>query len=313
MLRVPSLPTDLTPEFSLPNHISAVPRQFEILQAHVRKLAQLIVEMGRESHEDLAKKVPKEAAYVFKESRFLLEMASSAFGWRLRDLQENLLAGDARVAILTSPAGQGKTNLVCDFCERFLLAHRIPCMLITGRELRNVPTEMLDAQVVELAMGKGFNGTFKDFMRLVGEICEETGVPFTVIFDGINEHPHIPRFSHALEKLINEILQFPFTKVILTCRSEYYKERFQNLTQASFSNHIHHFHEINRRMSDWAKKQMMRAYFRHFRIEPGFMSRKVSETLDPDPLLLRFFCEAYGDPVAAELIRLEVHAGYLSC
>jgi hypothetical protein len=304
-IRVPLVGTNVLQQVCLPSRLSTMQRTWDVLQTHTQELGESLSAMSRSSHAEFGQRVPEERAHIFNESRFLLGQASDAVRGRLRHLEENLRAGKSRVFILTSRAGQGKTNFVCDFCEKFLLPHRIPCMLITARQLRNVHSKQLGARLVELALGEDFKGSFRDFLRLVGEICEERDAPFTLIFDGINEHHNIPDFSQALEDLITEIIEIPYVRVIITCRTEYYEERFRNLTQASFSDQICHVRDMNSGMSSWARDQLKAAYFKHFKISPSSISPGVNEILGTDPLLLRFFCEAYGDPDARQPIKLE--------
>ncbi|MBI5569624.1 MAG: hypothetical protein HY914_06725 [Desulfomonile tiedjei] len=304
-IRVPLVSSALPQESYGPHSLLSSPRLFEILETHVQTLTKALARMDRRSQREFAQGVPQETTHIFEESRFLLAQAAEALNGRLHHvLRRHLLASKARVFILTSRAGQGKTNFVCDFCETFLLRHRIPAMLIPVREFRSTSVDQLDARLVELALGKEFVGSLKDFLGLVGEICEENGTPFIIIIDGLNEHPDIPSFSESLEDLVNEMLEVPFVKVVLTCRSEYYDERFRNLAAASFADQIFHVREINEKMSSWARDQMKMAYLSHFKIRPTFMSPRVSETLGSDPLLLRFFCEAYGDPEARQHIQL---------
>lgn len=171
-----------------------------------------------------------------------------------------------------------------------------------------------------LILGNDTEGTFSDAMSAVGSLCQEEDKPFVVIFDGINEHPDIVSFSAELEVVIERLINFPFVKVIVTCRSEYFSERFSNLLSATFSDSICQVNEIQRDMPERHRRQMVRAYFRFFNIKESYMSGKVSGTLESDPLILRFFCEAYGDidatnvtmlPAMADIYREVVFKTYL--
>jgi hypothetical protein len=167
-----------------------------------------------------------------------------------------------------------------------------------------MPVANLDTHIAKLVMGADFDGSLGDFLNLAGEVSAEVNMPFIIIFDGINEHSQIAAFSGELERLIEKFIDFPFVKIILTCRSEYLTERFSNLQKASFADEVYTIPEIQHAMSRQHRQEMISVYFKFFRIIPAYMSGKVSETLGADPLLLRFFCEAYGNPEAKKPVRL---------
>ena len=58
-----------------------------------------------------------------------------AIPYYLKDIEEELQLAEKRVFLLTGRAGQGKTNLLCDLVENFLLKHEIPCAFLSAREL----------------------------------------------------------------------------------------------------------------------------------------------------------------------------------
>ena len=59
------------------------------------------------------------------------------------DLLKNVEAAGASFALLTKRAGQGKTNLLCDFTENFLLKKNYCVWYYNAYELRESPMEAL--------------------------------------------------------------------------------------------------------------------------------------------------------------------------
>lgn len=308
-LHIPALPLELPKGFRAPKYLSQVSTQCGRLRTHFRCLAEgSLTDYNSENLEKLGKAVPLETRYMFNEAKYLFRNAGSGIQRVIKGLARDLSVMEARVFLLTARAGQGKTNFICDFTENFLLLYEIPSLFLTGRELRSVPAHKLINHISKLIQGRDAEGTLDDALSSVGSLCQEVDAPFVAIFDGINEHPDIATFAGELEKVIEWLLSFPFVKVIVTCRSEYFSERFSNLQIASFSDSIYQVKEIQREMPERHRQRMVSAYFQFFNIQPSYMSDKVWKTLENDPLLLRFFCEAYSNPDAEKDIKLPAMA-----
>ncbi|MBI4766184.1 MAG: hypothetical protein HY787_16555 [Deltaproteobacteria bacterium] len=308
-LHMPALSLELPRPFRGPKHLAQVPIQCARLRAHFQRLTEdSLADYYAENWDWSRKIVPSETRHMFDEAKYLLRNAGYRIQSAVQDLTRNFSVMEARIFLLTAHAGQGKTNFVCDFAEKFLLLYGIPCLFLTGRELRSVPVSKLTDHMSKLILGRDTESTFSDALSSVGTLCQETDKPFVIILDGINEHPDIATFADELEKVIEQLLSFPFTKVIVTCRSEYFSERFSNLQKASFSDSIHQVEEIHREMPERHRQRMVNAYFKFFKIQSSYMSGKVWNTLENDPLLLRFFCEAYGNPDAPKDIKLPAMA-----
>lgn len=288
-----------------PQNISDIPSLCSELKSHFgRILGKIDDDYHPEKWKLLKKGMSKDAEHTFKKVKFLLSSPGYRVRRSLQSACEDLDKAKSSILLITSRAGQGKTNFVCDFAENFLIRRGVPCALITGREFRNMPVGHLDAHIVNIIMGANFAGSLEDLLGLVGKYCAEINKPFTLIFDGINEHSRITDFAGELERLIERLLEFAFVRIILTCRSEYFEARFSNLRNASFSDQVFQISEIQRSMSGRHRQEMLHSYFVFFKIRPGHMSGNAVRTLRDDPLLLRFFCEAYGDPQAATPTRL---------
>lgn len=305
MLRISPFSLKLPNGFKAPSRLGQVYARCSKLRAHFENLSKdLLDDYYKENWDNLRRRLPADTQYIFDDAKYVVRNPGCCVRRAIEKLVADLSLMKARVFLLTSRAGQGKTNFVCDFAENFLLLHRIPCLLLTGRELRAVPTDGLVAHLAQIICGDDAAISLIDALAAVGSVCDEANAPFVVIFDGINEHPDIGHFADALEKVIERLLSFSFVKVIVTCRSEYFSERFSNLRTATFSDSIHEVQEIQREMPELHRHRMRMAYFRFFRLQPSYMSSTVCQTLERDPLLLRFFCEAYGDPDVRDPVTL---------
>jgi hypothetical protein len=201
----------------------------------------------------------------------------------------------ARVLILTGRAGQGKTNLVCDFVENFLLKHEIPCAYFSGRRLRAVQGTRDLGEAIQQLLFDGKTSSFANAANLLSSYAGRVNKPFVLIIDGLNEHHRIYEFAEQLEQFIGDVIRYPGLKLFLTCRSEFFQQRFGRLVEsASLREHIFLLEANENRLEDEAYAEMVAGYFKFFKVEAGMVSDHVVETLKKDMLLLRFFCEAYG-------------------
>lgn len=210
----------------------------------------------------------------------------------LEEIREELKILRSRVFILTGKAGQGKTNLVCDLVERFVLRHDIPCAYFTGLQLGRVSADLPDH--VRRSLFKDQVSSFDDAVQLLGDHAAERKQPFVIFIEGLNEHTRLAEFAGQLEELINAALRHPSVRLFLTCRSEYFEQRFGSLRHASFAQNLHVLASAEQQMGDDERARMVSGYFKFFLIEPGHVADSAGEALGTDTLLLRFFCEAYG-------------------
>ena len=239
-------------------------------------------------------KVEESRAYFYEENTFALQ---SSLGWglnyQLKDLMKELAAAPAKVFILTGKAGQGKTNFVCDFVEKFLLKHRIPCVYISGRRLSLKRGTDL-GEVIHKLLFEGKTQSFAEAASLLSGLANRGGKPFVLIIDGLNEHHDINLFAEQLEQFIEEVFQHSSLKLFLTCRSEFFQQRFGNLTKAPLAEHVLLVEANENRLDQEFHDEMLAGYFKFFEIQERLVSPQVLDTLKKDMLLLRFFCEAYG-------------------
>ncbi len=248
--------------------------------------------------------IPADRRYIYQKIWFPLGGTASAFIRQVDERIDDLKAIQARVLFIVAKAGQGKTNFVCDFAENVLGKRSIPCLFFTGQELRYEDPDRIDEYIVDAVFGDRYDGSMETMLKDLQELCLLTQTHVTIIIDGINEHSNVNAFSRRLETLIERILEHRFIKVILTCRSEYFDQRFDNLRRASFAQETYLVEGFERCMSSIHKDHLLDAYLSFFNLGCPYLSTRAADTLQRDTLLLRIFCEAYGDHNATEVIQL---------
>lgn len=257
----------------------------------------------RRSHGSSDSIIPQSSKYNEGQIRWLMESNSSSAQKTLETAIENLNALIAQVFFIVSRAGQGKTNLVCDFVEKALLPRSINCVYFTGREFNHVRSEDISKYFINSIFGDRLDN-LESALDILSNLATESETPIILVIDGINEHRDIAAFSHHLERFIEKLIQYPNIKVLLTCRAEYYEDRFGNFDIASFREKIYFKKDLNRHMRNIHKEQLLEGYLRFFKLRAPFISRQADEILKNDTLLLRIFCEAYGDPNSIAFIQI---------
>lgn len=230
----------------------------------------------------------------YEENKYLFEWGfGSGLKYRLSDQLNELKAAQARVFILTGRAGQGKTNLVCDFVENFLVKHEIPCAYLSVRKISSIQTPEL-GEAIQRLIFDGATKSFSDAAKLLSAYASKLNKPFVLIIDGLNEHHRISEFSAQLEQFIETVIEYPHLKLLLTCRSEFFQQRFGNFLKAPLDAHTFVLEAHERQRDEERYEEMQEGYFAFFKIKRELVSEQVIESLKSDILLLRFFCEAYG-------------------
>lgn len=278
--------------------MSTLPEVLDTLSKHLSQSMELLRPYADDSQiKQLESQVPRNRRYVFDQMKYRIRSEASWAKWGIEDALDDLLYMSSRLLFIVGRAGQGKTNFVCDLAEHVLLKRGIPAILMSGRDFNNAPPHEMGRYFV----GSLFGDTSVSVDRAFGELAAlsaKTNTPVVIIIDGINEHRQVREFSHYLEQFVERGLAHQSVKFILTCRSEYFDDRFANFSTSSFAKEIIYVKEFERRMRDAHREELVTRYFRFFHLVPAFVSHHANQVLEQDALLLRMFCEAYGDPQA---------------
>ena len=202
----------------------------------------------------------------------------------VRDLTEelnhiNLFTNNSLLII--SPAGYGKTNFICDFIENFFFKKSIPCLAFSGLEF--------DDQTAILQQIKTKLGSSVQDIESFADNFFRTNNKFTyILIDGLNENRHSSNFPTLITNFLTAIRSTK-VKCILTCRTDCFDNFYRKTLPADvflYDNNVIGTTYIER-------NALFFGYMKHFKIEIENYSDDVFETLTSNPLLLRFFCEAY--------------------
>lgn len=202
------------------------------------------------------------------------------------DLLKNVEAAGASFALLTKRAGQGKTNLLCDFTENFLLKKNYCVWYYNAYELRESPMEYLKREwSIDGRYSLGYAH------RILEQRWHRTGRPIVLVIDGLNENVSIPDFGQCMYDFLRECFAYPYLKVIMTTREELLDDRFGQLLKMKDSKHFIHvpiWHS-----SDDFENRIFEGYLNFFDVDirRDTLTHDIYRTLTDDILLLRFFCE----------------------
>jgi CheY-like chemotaxis protein len=202
-----------------------------------------------------------------------------------------------RMHIITSRAGMGKTNLLCHLAKSY--AKQQPTVFLTGRS--GITAGLSITALLESKFSHYLRDPFPRencFQRLVS-VAQAKGTSVLVIIDAINEHKDFDVVNAAIAHLLHEVSGLPVV-VLASCRDVYWPffdtslwprgqwklfDRKLDLFSVSESNSAivayFDFYHITARLSNEAEKKLSH------------------------PLILRFFCEAYGNP--SNLTPIELH------
>lgn len=190
-----------------------------------------------------------------------------------------------RVFLLTSKAGQGKTNLLCDLTKNVLMRRDIPAAYLNGYEL--------DVKNVEGSFSHKLfstqNYSLDEVLKSARCYCEQNYKPFIFIIDGLNENAAPRDLKASVETFLSTVLQYDFVKVIISCRTEYYETHFSSIGKL-FEQDTLIQKDINNRLDDnWEKLKEL--YFGHFRIRCSGITDEIKKEFCDNLLLFRVFCE----------------------
>lgn len=225
-------------------------------------------------------------------ARLQLEGAAGGLTSRLNEACALIGLIRNKIFLVTSMAGQGKTNFVCDLVENQFRLFEIPCLFIPARQLNGfVPGARLFDYIAHNRYAP--DGTkLHDYLTLFDQVAYDVGKPFVILIDGINEVADLTSFNEELKAFCSAVSQYDWIKLVITCRSEFFDERFATMLDEPFAAHIHRVSDLRSEMTDLSKARLLSAYLGHFSIR-GSLKGQARSFLENDLLLLRVFCERY--------------------
>ena len=258
---------------------------------------------NRFSHRD----VPFKEDY--KESAPLFEIIYFPYIEALERLANYAKAANCNYLVVTGSAGNGKTNLLCSITE---LAIKIKESVILINS-RDVSEGMIEQHILKCINVHKFWLDRPDvYFGVVNAVLAAKRRHLFIIIDAINENDNQEYTNHVC-KFVNNMSQYKHIKIIVSCRSEYYKERFSgNLSDNIIQPHL----VFDIKGSSYpieAVQRIIRVYRKHFNFS-GIISDGVNHILCEHLLLLRVFFEVYknSNEDVLTIQKHELFARYIS-
>lgn len=229
--------------------------------------------------------------------------------YAIEDIRSRVKMTAYSYILLSKRAGQGKTNLLCDFTENFLLKKNYCVWYYNAYELRVPPMVYLEH---ELELQGQYSSKYG--FKVLEKRWRRTGKPAIIVIDGLNENMAISDFGRCIKDFLNACAAMPYLKVVMTTREELIQERFGCLLQMDEINNFCHIPIF--RSSDDFKDRIFWGYIDFFDvgIRPHTLLPTTYKLLTEDILLLRFFCEVEShkrDVYLYNIYKYEVFQRYL--
>jgi hypothetical protein len=186
--------------------------------------------------------------------------------------------------VIVDRAGGGKTNLICDLVKS--LSAEQPVVLLFGKANLQ-ETDALTKATTE-SMAKAFGYFAEDAADAFDHLLEAEDQFLTVFIDGINENRRLSDLDAHIESFL-EWASHRRIRIIMTCRDIYWI--FFN-----FDSWSHNVYKIVReKLTQFSSTEYgfaLPLYLEHYNINCNLA--ETAKEACHHPLLLRFFCEAYG-------------------
>ncbi|WP_318477716.1 SMEK domain-containing protein [Photobacterium leiognathi] len=224
---------------------------------------------------------------VFK---FNVESRTSGINSDLEDILVRINIATSKIFLITGMAGQGKTNFICDLVEHQLKYFEVPTIFIPARLLNHYtgPNRIL-SYITNNRFCPKITGLHELF-ELLNNVSSDSGKPFIIAIDGINEVNDLQGFVNELKLFLDALCQYDFVRVIITCRNEFFDHKFSEVFEPYVSKCLFRIQDLRNEMSETNKANLLQEYIKHFNIKLK-LSSKSKSFLENDLILLRLFCQ----------------------
>ena len=224
-------------------------------------------------------------------------------GWsishKLHFAEEVLPFFKAKYLLILSDAGVGKTNFICNLVQNLFLGDGIPYLYVNAYELSATYVEQ------SLAYEHNYigNGSLEEVFFRITKYCEQSRQYIFLIIDGLNEHPDYKLFVHNLVKVFKALSNYPYVKVIFSCRNDFYNNHMDAISETLGDDlltiQLNSPNTANG-IRDYSFSRLVERYMKYFEIK-GNLNKNVRKQLKTNMLLFRLFFEAYkGKNISSE-------------
>jgi hypothetical protein len=209
--------------------------------------------------------------------------------------------------LIKGTAGNGKTNILCNTVQHIIKTNN-PCIFINSRDINeDVKKYVLNQlQISEILKTKlSFN-----IFSILNIILKLKRKNLYIVIDAINENDN-NTFYTTMNKFIDFIKKYSNVKLLMSCRSEYFEDRYNKL----FKNQDEYIftYEINQiRYSKRIKSRLFDNYRKEFCFN-GEIGKDVFSYLIHSLLLMRIFFEVYknSNEKIVSLNKYKIYAEYI--
>ena len=261
---------------------------FQLKRKASQKEIMDVVNAAYELHDNF-RKSDVEFKSDYKESQVLFEILHYPYTEALGNLVQYCKAANGKYLILTGSAGNGKTNLLCSISE-LLIDLKEAAIFLNSRDIEG---DILDVLFSELELPDLYMKHKDIYLYLVNLLLTIQHKHLFIIIDAINENDS-NGFGSRIATFINKITRYSRVKVIVSCRNEYYKERFRECLVEKVDISAFEFDLKEQHYTFAAINKIIKAYSKFFNYS-GNISPTVRNMLSEQLLLLRIFFEVNKD------------------
>lgn len=225
----------------------------------------------------------------YKESQFLFEILHYPYTDILGYLHRCSKAANSKYFILTGSAGNGKTNLLCSISE-LLISLKEAVIFLNARDIEG---DVLEFLFYKLKLPETYRKHKNMYLYLVNLLLTIQHKHLFVVVDAINENDS-EEFGSKIATFVNKLAGYSRVKVLVSCRNEYYKERFRECLVEKVDIPAFEFDLKEQHYTLVAINQIIKAYSKYFNYS-GNISHTVRNVLSEQLLLLRIFFEVNKD------------------
>lgn len=218
----------------------------------------------------------------------LQDRVQNSLKYSIGALEKNLQYAKFQFLLLTQPAGQGKTNLLCDFTENFLLKKGYCVWYFNAYEFYEPPANIFKKK---LSLEGQYDISYAK--QVLEQYWRKSKRPLIIVIDGLNENIALSNFEQSLIGFLQECESLTFIKVIMSTRDEMLEDRFGRMLTCQNQEQFCHV-KLNTNDEQF-KHRIFNGYLKFFDvgIRQDTLNARTYQQLTEDVLLLRFFCEVH--------------------
>ena len=226
----------------------------------------------------------------------------------LQSINDNITVCNTNHILAIGSAGNGKTNLLCSFSET-VMKYGQPCIFIDAKEIKE-NLEMFLFEEFNIPRIIHFKMNFELFFAIYSLLLCLRRKYIFVIIDALNEND-TEGFHDNIINLLNTLNKYSRIKILISCRSEYFNERFNVIfDKITPQYNIININQI--KYNSRAKEKALINYQKYFNVK-GNIVGSAKDKLFSSLLLMRIFFEVNKNREvnALELRNAEIYKQYI--